>query len=223
MPDASALPSARRPPGIGALLSLIASVSAALALFEARGAVSALGGVPPEARLLVTAAQWALWSLGLYAASVGAATSACALAGRRAAARTLLRAVPAALRPTMAAVLGVSLAAAPSAPAAAATPDRPPAPVATSTTADPFDWTGARLPLVPPTVGRTVRVRPGDCLWSLVARTRHTSDPRVIATDWPRWYAANRSTIGPDPGAIRPGQLFLVPPPTATSPTRSPS
>ncbi|MDQ1711537.1 MAG: hypothetical protein QOE45_987 [Frankiaceae bacterium] len=47
--------------------------------------------------------------------------------------------------------------------------------------------------------GHVVVVRPGDTLWDLAG------------ADWPRWYAANRSVVGPDPGLIHPGQR-LVPP-----------
>jgi nucleoid-associated protein YgaU len=34
-----------------------------------------------------------------------------------------------------------------------------------------------------------------------------------IAGSWPRWHAANRSTIGPDPDLILPGQLLRPPSP----------
>jgi hypothetical protein len=42
-------------------------------------------------------------------------------------------------------------------------------------------------------------VRPGDTLWG------------IAGPAWPRWYAANRRAVGPDPDLIRPG-LRLVPP-----------
>jgi hypothetical protein len=42
-------------------------------------------------------------------------------------------------------------------------------------------------------------VAPGDTLWG------------IAGADWPRWYAANRAVVGPDPDLIRPGQR-LVPP-----------
>jgi hypothetical protein len=57
-----------------------------------------------------------------------------------------------------------------------------------------------------------VRVRPGDSLW-LIAQRRvgpHASPARV-AREWPRWYAANRTAIGPDPGLIRPGDVLHAP------------
>ena len=32
-----------------------------------------------------------------------------------------------------------------------------------------------------------------------------------IAREWPRWYAANRALIGPNPHLIRVGQVLTVP------------
>ena len=58
----------------------------------------------------------------------------------------------------------------------------------------------------------TVEVRPGDTLWGLAARSLgpDASDAQ-IAAEWPRWYAANASTIGPDPDVLLPGQMLVVP------------
>ena len=36
-------------------------------------------------------------------------------------------------------------------------------------------------------------------------------DNARVAAEWPRWHAANRSTIGPDPNLILPGQRLRVP------------
>lgn len=56
-------------------------------------------------------------------------------------------------------------------------------------------------------------VHRGDTLWAIAAR--HLG-PRAsageIARAWPRWYAANRDVIGPDPDRLRPGQLLKPPP-----------
>jgi nucleoid-associated protein YgaU len=59
-----------------------------------------------------------------------------------------------------------------------------------------------------------VRVRPGDSLWLLAAQRLgpHASDAQ-IAAEWPRWYAANRVVVGPDPDLIVPGQVLHVPAP----------
>jgi nucleoid-associated protein YgaU len=61
---------------------------------------------------------------------------------------------------------------------------------------------------------RQVVVRPGDTLWDLVAaELGGEATDSQIAAEWPRWYAANRSQIGPDPGRLYPGQRLVVPPP----------
>jgi nucleoid-associated protein YgaU len=60
--------------------------------------------------------------------------------------------------------------------------------------------------------GHPVTVRPGDSLWRIAARAlpRGTAGT-VIERSWHRWYAANRTVIGPDPSLIQPGQ-HLTPP-----------
>lgn len=58
----------------------------------------------------------------------------------------------------------------------------------------------------------TVVVAPGDTLWGIAARRLGArASPALVASTWPRWYAANRPRIGPDPGLLFPGQR-LVPP-----------
>jgi len=58
-------------------------------------------------------------------------------------------------------------------------------------------------------------VRAGDTLWDIAARhLGPDADAAAIATAWPRWFAANRAAIGPDPDHILPGTR-LVPPGTA--------
>lgn len=57
-----------------------------------------------------------------------------------------------------------------------------------------------------------VIVRRGDTLWDIAAR--HLGEGATdaqIARVWPRWWAANREVIGPDPDLILPGTR-LVPP-----------
>jgi hypothetical protein len=56
-------------------------------------------------------------------------------------------------------------------------------------------------------------VRPGESLWRVAAL--HLGDKptdEAIAAAWPRWHAANRAVIGPDPGLLRPGQRLVAPP-----------
>ena len=60
----------------------------------------------------------------------------------------------------------------------------------------------------------TVVVRRGDTLWDLAARHLGPDATAAdVAAEWPRWHAANRSTIGPDPGLITPGQQLHPPAP----------
>jgi len=55
-------------------------------------------------------------------------------------------------------------------------------------------------------------VATGDTLWHIAERRLGTAaTPALTAATWPRWYAANRPRIGPDPNLILPGQR-LVPP-----------
>jgi hypothetical protein len=63
---------------------------------------------------------------------------------------------------------------------------------------------------------RAVVVRPGDSLWLIAAhRLAPDADAGRVAAEWPRWYAANRSAIGPDPSVLLPGQVLH--PPAASS------
>ncbi|MFJ4026525.1 LysM peptidoglycan-binding domain-containing protein [Paenarthrobacter sp. NPDC089989] len=56
-------------------------------------------------------------------------------------------------------------------------------------------------------------VKDGDTLWSIAARRSGPLATDVdVAREWPRWYAANRSTIGDDPAVLRPGQVLRPPP-----------
>lgn len=59
---------------------------------------------------------------------------------------------------------------------------------------------------------RTVRVRPGDCLWSIAADLLGpgATDGRV-AQVWPVLHRANQSRIGPDPDLVLPGTTLRVP------------
>lgn len=65
----------------------------------------------------------------------------------------------------------------------------------------------------PGTSPRRAVVRPGDSLWSIAAAELgpDATDTRIAAR-WPRWYAANRHSIGADPDLIHPGQRLRTPP-----------
>ena len=54
----------------------------------------------------------------------------------------------------------------------------------------------------------TIEVDEGDSLWSIAEE--YVGLERTAAC-WPRIYAANRSTIGPDPDHIEPGQKLELP------------
>ncbi|HEX6920564.1 MAG TPA: LysM domain-containing protein [Actinomycetes bacterium] len=91
------------------------------------------------------------------------------------------------------------------------TPDRPAAPPRRAAP------TGA-LSLVTTTphraraVAEEVVVRRGDSLWDIAARhLGPDASAADIAAEWPRWYVANRSLVGPDPDLIRPGQRLRPP------------
>jgi nucleoid-associated protein YgaU len=57
-----------------------------------------------------------------------------------------------------------------------------------------------------------VVVHRGDSLWRIAARSLGpgASDAEV-ATEWPRWWRANRSAVGPDPDLLRPGTRLMAP------------
>ncbi|MEP6761573.1 MAG: LysM domain-containing protein [Sporichthyaceae bacterium] len=92
------------------------------------------------------------------------------------------------------------------------TPDRPaPAVVSLGHPAEPLALLVSR-----PHRGRAVSdhvvVRRGDTLWDIAARALGPDATAAeIAASWPRWHATNRSTIGPDPDLILPGQLLRPP------------
>jgi hypothetical protein len=215
------------------MLTLAAALICALGLDGLRGELGPPAAMPPAEAGLVAAAQWALWLLAAYAVAVVTVAAALVALRRPGPIARVTPLVPAALRPLLGALLGVALTAV---PAAAASPLPPPAGAAPVTSADPFDWLAPAdaisqidtaavqrsgvprrappRPQLPP----TVRVGVGDCLWSLAARdlaARHLgSRPADITVAWRRWYAANRATIGPDPGLLRPGEVLRVPAPT---------
>lgn len=92
------------------------------------------------------------------------------------------------------------------------TPDRPAPPVVPAgRPAEPLALLVSR-----PHRGRAVSdhvvVRRGDTLWDIAARALGPdASAAEIAASWPRWHATNRSTIGPDPDLILPGQLLRPP------------
>jgi nucleoid-associated protein YgaU len=65
---------------------------------------------------------------------------------------------------------------------------------------------------------RRVVVRFGDSLWAIAEhRLGPQASTQAIATEWRRWYTANRALIGPDPDLISPGMVLHAPETKATS------
>ena len=70
-----------------------------------------------------------------------------------------------------------------------------------------------RAPDRAPADDRTVRVDPGDCLWSLAAGLLPPGSPTsTVAEGWRLLYAANREVVGPDPDLLQPGQTLQIDP-----------
>ncbi|MEE1620308.1 LysM peptidoglycan-binding domain-containing protein [Zafaria sp. Z1313] len=58
----------------------------------------------------------------------------------------------------------------------------------------------------------TVVVLAGDTLWSIAARSiGPEASEAEIAREWPRWYRANQSTIGPNPDLLAVGTILMRP------------
>jgi hypothetical protein len=187
----------------------------------ARGSAIA---VPPAAGLLVLAVHfpaspaaaadptaavvagccWLAWVLAAYLLAGTALTAIAAGWTRPGAVEPLpavaRRALPAPIRAMVLTAVSVTVAAAAALPATASGSHASPAAG--------LDWPGL------PSVGHAttaVTVRPGDTLWAIAARSLRSPSVSRIALTWPRWYAANRRTIGPDPGLIRPGERLRPP------------
>ncbi len=76
-----------------------------------------------------------------------------------------------------------------------------------------------RTPRQVPESAKVHTVRRGDTLWDIAAaRLGPGASAAQIAAEWPRWYAANRHVIGPDPALIVPGQRLVPPTAAAASP-----
>jgi nucleoid-associated protein YgaU len=57
-----------------------------------------------------------------------------------------------------------------------------------------------------------VVVHRGDSLWSIAARHLGPgATDSEVADAWPRWFAANRDVVGPDPDRLLPGQVLRAP------------
>ena len=99
-------------------------------------------------------------------------------------------------------------------------PTTPPTPVPTTSVpasaapSSPVPWPRSAAPnrSAPGPGANDVVVEAGDCLWAIAAhRLGPHADVHRVATETRRWYAANATTIGPDPGLIHPGQRLHQP------------
>ena len=103
------------------------------------------------------------------------------------------------------------------------TPDpgfRPPPPAAPPVAAT-LGPLGSAAPRVAGSVEDRYVVRRGDTLWDVAARhLGPRGSAAAIAREWPRWYAANRALIGPDPHHIEPGQRLRPPAPASEAAPR---
>jgi hypothetical protein len=206
-----------------ALRLLTGPLTSVLGTLTSAVTVSATAGPDDVVVAAVGLLAWAIWAWGAIGLLLTAASAAPGAAGSLA--RGLARLVlPASLRTASGLALGVGLlvaappaVAAPAAHhAAVAVPDWP----VTDPSPAPPDW-----PSATPSPAEYVVV-PGDCLWRIAAGRLledgpHPSNARVAdAVD--RWWTTNADVIGPDPDLIRPGQVLLPPPGTATPTTEHP-
>ncbi len=215
--------------GLTAVLAAEAAWTAARQVSWVATAPVSRHAVDAAAAAVLAPAAWLLigW-LGVVAALAGVAAGP----GRRSApaSRLLDRLAPSVLRRAAAALAGASLAAGAWAGPAFADPSPASTPHATS-----FDWgppaestasvdpapapraVPSAVPGGGPLLAATVTVRPGDCLWQIAAASLASAgaapSAAEIAAAWPRWYAANQSVIGDDPGLILPGQRLTAPEP----------
>jgi hypothetical protein len=218
-------------------LVIAVAVGAGAVLWRLRPSTAVTTG-PPDAGIVI-GCEWLAWALAGYLAvavsliSLAHVSQACGMA------RTSLRGVaPAGLRRLVDATISVGVAGAIIGSAAAspagATTTMHSVSRAPTVAGSPFDWPGLSTLAAPPATHRAppaahrpsagamgsghrhahgfVVVEPGDTLWTIAARRLGAGAPAAaITTAWHAWYAANRSTIGPDPGLIRPGQRLVAP------------
>jgi nucleoid-associated protein YgaU len=209
----------------GAALDLTASGVPNAVRLLASGVPMSVDGAAATLGLTVVQLAAAWLAVGLLADLAAQLPGAVGSAARRVRARILPRLV----QRVVAGALGVGIVAGPA--VAAANPPQPAGPTrAVPAPAWPTDnpipvplWPtdsvrseSAATPksdgAAPHSGSGSVRVRPGDTLWAIAARSlsgRRTPDR--IAAAWPRWWAANRSVIGPDPDLVRPGQVLTAP------------
>jgi hypothetical protein len=156
-----------------------------------------LAAPPPEARVVALACLAAYGCLAWLAYALLAVAAGQARWVPGAARRMAERVLGVALTGVAVGALAAGTAAAdgpfdrPAPTSCARPPGRPAQP------AQPAQCVRPVRPTRPPDAGRVVVA--GDTLWG------------IAGADWPRWYAANRALVGPDPDLIRPGQRLAPP------------
>ena len=201
--------------------------------------VTASGPASFEDLLALSAAGAAWAAFGWLVCGLSLSVAAATLAPGGSLDRIARAITPRAVRRLAALLLGLGLVAAPVALAlpaqavpVAATSERPGPPPAASEGIPALERWSPDRPARPPRAGppeqslallvsrphreravtEHIVVRRGDTLWDIAARALGpNASVAEIAASWPRWHAANRSTIGPDPDLILPGQLLRPP------------
>jgi resuscitation-promoting factor RpfA len=101
-------------------------------------------------------------------------------------------------------------------------PVRAPPAVAKPPPAKPVPTKSVPVTTPAPAASASHLVVAGDTLWGVAAEALPAvAGPAEVTRSWQQCYASNRSTIGPDPGLIRPGELLVAPSTTATAATTS--
>lgn len=176
-----------------------------VALGAVAGTLPALRDVPARNDfdgLLAWAAAWLLVGVAGWAAIVATAVLLSSVPGTGLAGRCLLRlCCPRRFRGALLAALGAATVAGVATPAHAEG-WRPPS------LARPVD--GLASAEGPASADR-VTVRRGDSLWVLLRSRFPRADDATLAVLVRRTYAANRSTIGPDPDLVQPGEQLRMP------------
>ncbi len=207
-------------PGAAAAAALLLQLAPPLPVATTlRHPVLAMGGGGLEP-VGVAGAAAVCWLLLAWLGLAMVLTAAADLPGRsgRLADRIAGRTVPRAIRQLLAVGIGAAVVTG-SAGVAMAAPTTAHAVSATARVAPDLDWPArAAAPPASASVARPatpaapVVVRTGDSLWSIARDHLPAGASNAdISAAWPRWYAANRSVVGPAPDLLEPGQHLIVP------------
>ncbi len=185
-----------------------AGLGLALSMPDLAGSARSVTG-PDLTEVLAGVAVLALAALSLWLLVASALVTVALRTGAGAGlARRLAPAWLAATLSTGALLLGSSAQATPADLDGLPLPDRAPAAAPTGPPASASPPTGTQTP----SAAGTVVVQAGDCLWNLAQEhAGPTATHREVARLTAAWHAANRTTIGPDPDVLHPGQVLAVP------------